>query len=147
MRHLFLTRAPGRSCAMLAVAWALLACAWQAQAGVVVVGHASLRKLDLPTLQRIYTGKAIEVAGVPVNPVNLRAGLPVRQRFLADYLQQSEDTYLAYWTVRRYVGKGAPPPELGSAAEVIQYVLRTPGAIAYLDEADVPGTMNVILRK
>ncbi len=124
-----------------------LAFAGLAQAGVVVVGHANVRKLDLTTLQRIYTGKVIEVAGVAINPVNLKPGLPVRQRFLADYLQQNEDTYLAYWTVRRYVGKGAPPREMTTAAEVIQYVQHTPGAIAYLDEADVPGTMNVILRK
>ena len=30
-----------------------------AWAGVVVIGHAALHKLDLPTVQRIYTGKAL----------------------------------------------------------------------------------------
>lgn len=116
-------------------------------AGVVVVGHANVRKLDLTTLQRIYTGKVIEVGGVPVTPVNLQVGQSVRQRFLADYLQQNEDAYLAYWTVRRYVGKGVPPRELGSVSDVIQYVQNTPGAVAYMDEADVPASMNVVLRK
>jgi hypothetical protein len=116
-------------------------------AGVVVVANANVRKLDAVTVQRIYTGKVIEVAGVPVTPVNLRPGNAVRQRFLADYLQQSEDSYLAYWTVRRYVGKGAPPRELTSVAEVIGFVQSTPGAVAYLDEADVPASMNVVLRK
>lgn len=119
--------------------------AWAA--GVVVVGHANVRKLDLPTVQRIYTGKVIEVGGVPVVPVNLHTGQPVRQRFLAEYLQQNEDAYLAYWTVRRYVGKGVPPRELTTVADVIHYVLSTPGAVAYLDEADVPASMNVLLRK
>ena len=118
-----------------------------AWAGVVVVANANVHKLDVQTVQRIYTGKVIEVAGVPVAPVNLHEGHPVRQRFLADYLQQNEDNYLAYWTVRRYVGKGVPPRELASAAEVISYVQSTPGAVAYLDEADVPASMNVVLRK
>lgn len=122
----------------------LMASAW---AGVVVVGHVNVRKLDLPTVQRIYTGKVIEVGGVAVAPVNLHMGQGLRQRFLSDYLQQNEDAYLAYWTVRRYVGKGVPPRELGTVAEVIQYVQTTPGAIAYLDEADVPAAMNVLLRK
>ncbi|MFT3858254.1 MAG: hypothetical protein QM742_12400 [Aquabacterium sp.] len=122
----------------------LMASAW---AGVVVVGHANVRKLDLPTVQRIYTGKVIEVGGVAVAPVNLHMGQGLRQRFLSDYLQQNEDAYLAYWTVRRYVGKGVPPRELATVAEVIQYVQTTPGAIAYLDEADVPSAMNVLLRK
>ncbi|MBI3380456.1 MAG: hypothetical protein HY019_00490 [Aquabacterium sp.] len=116
-------------------------------AGVVVVAHANMHKLDLPTLQRIYTGKVIEVGGVSVSPINLRAGQPLRQRFLSDYLQQTDDAYVAYWTVRRYVGKGVPPRELPTVADVISYVQSTPGAVAYLDEADVPASMNVVLRK
>lgn len=121
--------------------------AMSAMAGVVVVAHANVHKLDQATVQRIYTGKVIETGGVSVTPVNLKAGQPLRQRFLSDYLQQTDDAYVAYWTVRRYVGKGAPPRELGSVAEVISHVQNTPGAIAYLDEADVPATMNVVLRK
>jgi hypothetical protein len=116
-------------------------------AGVVVVANVNVHKLDVQTVQRIYTGKVIEVAGVPVAPVNWHVGQSARQRFLADYLQQNEDNYLAYWTVRRYVGKGVPPREVGSVTEVINYVLSTPGAVAYLDEADVPASMNVVLRK
>jgi hypothetical protein len=118
-----------------------------AWAGVVVVANVNVHKLDVQTVQRIYTGKVIEVAGVPVAPVNWHVGQAPRQRFLADYLQQNEDNYLAYWTVRRYVGKGVPPREVGSVTEVINYVLSTPGAVAYLDEADVPASMNVVLRK
>ena len=127
------------------LAWAL----WltPAMAGVVIVAHANVHKLDLTTVQRIYTGKVIEVGGVPVQPVNLQAGQALRQRFLSDYLQQTDGAYLAYWTVRRYVGKGAPPRELATVAEVISYVQNTPGAVAYLDEADVPPLMNVVLRK
>ncbi|HEX5354740.1 MAG TPA: hypothetical protein VFW93_00885 [Aquabacterium sp.] len=118
-----------------------------AMAGVVVVAHPNVHKLDQATVQRIYTGKVIEVGGVTVLPVNLHVGQPLRQRFLGDYLQQTDDAYLAYWTVRRYVGKGVPPRELSTVAEVISYVQGTPGAVAYLDEADVPPGMNVVLRK
>ncbi|WP_290687470.1 hypothetical protein [Aquabacterium sp.] len=132
-------------CAAWLLSLALLAA--PAMAGVVVVAHANMHKLDLPTLQRIYTGKVIEVGGVSVSPINLRAGQPLRQRFLSDYLQQTDDAYVAYWTVRRYVGKGVPPRELPTVADVISYVQSTPGAVAYLDEADVPASMNVVLRK
>lgn len=132
-------------CAAWLLSLALLAA--PTMAGVVVVAHANMHKLDLPTLQRIYTGKVIEVGGVSVAPVNLKAGQPLRQRFLADYLQQTDDAYVAYWTVRRYVGKGVPPRELPTVADVISYVQSTPGAVAYLDESDVPATMNVVLRK
>lgn len=118
-----------------------------AMAGIVIVAHPNVHKLDQPTVQRVFTGKVIEVGGVTVSPVNLRVGQPLRSRFLSDYLQQTDDAYVAYWTVRRYVGKGVPPREFATVAEVISYVQSTPGAVAYLDEVDVPPSMNVVLRK
>lgn len=114
--------------------------------GVVVIAHATVRRLDLLTLQRIYTGKTVEVDGVRVVPVNLASG-PSRQRFLAEFLAREEDDYVGYWTVRRYVGKGTPPAELRLPSEVIDFVSRTPGAIGYVEESDVPRGMNVVLRR
>lgn len=119
----------------------------QAADRVVVIGHPTVRKLDAATLQRIFTGKTIEVDGVRVQPVNAAPGLPVRQRFLSQYLQTDEDQYVGYWTVRRYVGKGTPPPEVKQPSEMIEMVGRTPGAIGYLDESDLVPGLNVLLRK
>ncbi|MEY4763366.1 MAG: hypothetical protein RI907_39 [Pseudomonadota bacterium] len=118
-----------------------------AWAGVVLVGHASVHKVDQDTVQRIYSGRMIEVGGVAVSPVHLPASHPARQRFMADVLQQTEEQYLAYWTVRRYVGKGTPPPELRSVGEALAHVARTPGGLAYVDEADVPAGANVIWKR
>ncbi|HIV69508.1 MAG TPA: hypothetical protein H9903_01110 [Candidatus Aquabacterium excrementipullorum] len=119
----------------------------QAADRIVVIGHANVRKLDQATLQRIFTGKTIEVDGVRVQPVNAAPGTAVRQRFLSQYLQTDEDQYVGYWTVRRYVGKGTPPPEVKQGAEMVDMVGKTPGAIGYIDEADLQPGMNVLLRK
>lgn len=120
-----------------------------AQAGneVVMIGHAGLTKLDVATVQRIYTGKAVEVGGVAVTVVNAASGSEVRNRFLQSYLNQDEDKYTAYWTVRRYIGKGAPPTEFKSTADIIRFIQTTPGAIGYIDEAEVVPGVNVLLRK
>jgi len=118
-----------------------------ALAGVIVIAHPSVHKLDLQTVQRIYTGKVVEVGGVSVSPVNWRVGQGARQRFLNEFLQQTDERYVAYWTVRRYVGKGVPPRELASSAEVIYYVQNTPGAVGYIDEADASPGLNIVLRK
>jgi ABC-type phosphate transport system substrate-binding protein len=126
---------------------ASMLCLSQAMAGVVVIANPNVHKLDQATVQRIFTGKVIDVGGVAVSPVNLHVGQPSRQRFLTDYLQQTDDAYVAYWTVRRYVGKGVPPREFATAAEVISYVQSTPGAVGYLDEADVLSSLNVVFRK
>ncbi len=116
----------------------------QAQSNVVLITHAGVPKPDATTVQRIYTGRVIEIAGVPVMPVNARGGA-LRSQFLQAWLKQDEETYIAYWTVRRYIGKGAPPRELGSPAEVIGYVESTPGAIGYVNEADLKPGANVII--
>ena len=118
----------------------------QAAGGIVVIGHPGVPELDAATLQKIYTGRVIEVNGVSITAVNASAGSQTRNRFLQDYLNQDEDKYTAYWIVRRYVGKGASPRELPSSEDVINFVKSTPGAIGYLDASDVRPGVNVLLK-
>jgi ABC-type phosphate transport system substrate-binding protein len=118
----------------------------RAAGGVVVIGDVRFARLDAPMLEKVYTGKVIEVDGIPVTAVNASRGSSVRNRFLQAYLNQDEDKYTAYWTVRRYIGKGASPREFSSSAEVIEYVKSTPGAIGYIDEGELPPGVNVLLK-
>jgi ABC-type phosphate transport system substrate-binding protein len=118
----------------------------RAAGGVAVIGHQGLAALDPTTLEKIYTGKVVELHGISVVAVNASSGSALRSRFLRTYLNQDDDKYTAYWIVRRYIGKGASPRELPSPGEVIDFVKQTPGAIGYIDEADVRPEMNVLLR-
>lgn len=114
---------------------------------IVVIGNSNVPKMDAVTIQKIYTGKFIAVSGINITPVGVKPGTTLRNRFLEKFLNQDEEKYTAYWTVRRYIGKGAPPTELASATAVISYVQSTPGAVGYIDEAELkPGT-NVIARR
>lgn len=115
--------------------------------GIIVIAHPSVPKTDLATLQRIYTGKVIEINSVSIVPFNAAAGSPERNRFLRDFLQQDEEKYTGYWTVRRYIGKGTPPRELGSAAEMISTVQATPGAIGYISESEWKPGVTVLMRR
>jgi ABC-type phosphate transport system substrate-binding protein len=127
-----------------------LACvAFDALAAGAVVdnGHAGLGRLDTSTLQKIYTGKVIELDGIPVTAINAHAGSELRNRFLSAFLNQDEDRYTAYWTVRRYIGKGASPREMPTSTEVINFVKSTPGAIGYIDESDLQPGLNVLLKQ
>jgi ABC-type phosphate transport system substrate-binding protein len=118
-----------------------------AQAGeVVVIGHPGVPKMDVQTIQKIYTGKIVNVSGVNIVAVSQKSGSAARNKFLQNYLNQDDEKYIAYWTVRRYVGKGFPPQEMPSLNELIQFVLSTPGAVAYIDEADLRSGMNVIAK-
>ena len=114
--------------------------------GVVVIGHRNLPPLDPQTVARIYTGRMIEVGGTYVTAVNASSGSAVRNRFLQAYLKQDEGKYTGYWLVRQNIGKGASPRELPRSADVINFVNSTPGAIGYIDEAEVQPGMNVLLK-
>jgi ABC-type phosphate transport system substrate-binding protein len=119
----------------------------QAHAGeIVVIGNSNVPKMDSVTIQKVYTGKVISVSGINITPVGIKTGTATRNTFLQGFLNQDEEKYTAYWTVRRYIGKGAPPAELASDADVIKYVQSTPGAVGYIDEADLKPGMNVIAR-
>ncbi|MFO1298484.1 MAG: hypothetical protein U1F25_19800 [Rubrivivax sp.] len=62
-------------------------------------------------------------------------------------MQQTEEDYQAYWTVRRYVGKGAPPREVRDGGELIEHVRTTPGAVGYIDPADLKRGLHVIWKR
>jgi ABC-type phosphate transport system substrate-binding protein len=119
----------------------------RADDGVVVIANTTLRSIDADALKRIYSGRIVELDGQSLHPLQLTAGQPLRRRFSAAVLQQSDEDFIAYWTVRRYIGKGAPPRELGTTAEVIAHVQRTSGAIGYIDSSEVKPGMNVLLRR
>ncbi|MDY7573202.1 hypothetical protein [Actimicrobium sp. CCI2.3] len=116
-------------------------------ADIVVIGNSNVPKMDVLTVKKIYTGKFIAVAGVSVKPVAMKPGSQERIRFLKEFLDQDEEKYDAYWTVRRYIGKGTPPVDMDAAADVIRYVLITPGGIGYIDAAELQPGLNVVTRK
>lgn len=119
-----------------------------ALAGVVVIGHESLTSLgnlDKNILGRIYTGRTVQVAGQAVQPVNLAAGDAIRVAFIRETLRQSDDDYVAYWIVRRAIGKGAPPQEVNGSREMIELIRSTPGAIGYLDTSQILSGVKVLL--
>lgn len=114
---------------------------------VVVIGHAQLPKLNAGALRKLYTGRSTEVNGAPVIVVNALPGSPVRNRFLSLYVEQDDERYVAYWTVRRFIGKGLPPREMESSSAIIDFVQKTPGAIGYIDAAELKPGLNVLARQ
>lgn len=114
---------------------------------VVVIAHSALPKADRPAVLRLFTGRTVSIGAQNVTPVNLPPGNPVREEFLKACLEQTEEQYTGYWLVRRYVGKGAPPIEMGSVDEVLKYVQDTPGAVGYVPVSKLPRNANVIFRR
>ena len=119
----------------------------QAEEPLALIGHSSLQKTDLATLQRLYTGRVVSLNQQAATPFNLPPGHPLREQFIDNILGQNEEQYSGYWLVRRYVGKGAPPQELASPEEIIRAVSTIPGAVGYVPLSKVPAGGNIIFKR
>ena len=115
---------------------------------LVVVAHPDTPALNEDTLQKIYLGKIVKINGHPIIPVNLNRGSVLRMAFMQQVLAQDDDKFIAYWTVRRYIGKGSPPREFATVREQLEFVRATPGAVGYVDEStDNRRGVKTLLRK
>ena len=112
---------------------------------VIVIGNSKLDKLEVVTIQKLYTGKLIRVNGIDMTAVNIKSGA-LRDQFLSSFLNQSDEKYSAYWAIRLFAGKGMPPVEFKSVAEVIKYVQNNSGAIGYINEDDLIPEVRVVAR-
>jgi len=70
--------------------------------------------------------------GHPVSPVEPSGKSPVRQRFDLEVFGKPVIAISAYWQQMIFGGKGVPPPEKASDAEIVAFVRDTPGAIGYV---------------
>jgi hypothetical protein len=67
---------------------------------------------------------------------------------MEQYMTEDDEKFVAYWTVRRYIGKGTPPREFATVEQQLQFLRSTPGAIGYVDDStDLHGGLRPILRK
>ncbi|HKD19746.1 MAG TPA: phosphate ABC transporter substrate-binding protein [Thermoanaerobaculia bacterium] len=82
-------------------------------------------------------------SAVPVEP-SIKS--PVRQRFDQDVYGKPVIAISAYWQQMIFGGKGIPPPEKSSDAEVVSFVRETAGAIGYVSAgADASGVKVVAI--
>ena len=137
------------------VVLAILVCASLARAGtpdaptsLLVVANANTPPIDEAMLQRVYLGKVVEIESRPIIPVNLPKGNSLRKAFMERVLAHPDDKFIAYWTVRRYIGQGMPPREFATIEEQVEFLRTTPGAVGYVhDAAELKPGLKVLLKK
>jgi TonB family protein len=104
---------------------------------IKVIANSSVKSdtISAADLKHVFLEERISLAdGTHVEPVIERNG-PAHQAFLHEYLGMSDDDLQIYYRTLLFTGRGSKPKELGSDAEVVAYVARTRGAIAYVSRA------------
>jgi len=115
-----------------------------AEIAVVVHPNNPATAASINDIKRVFLGKATEVRGVAVKPVEQSSGA-VRDAFLKSVIQKTPSQYNAYWSKMVFSGKGAPSESVADNAAAKKWVAQNKGAIGYIDKATVDGSVKVIL--
>ena len=118
-----------------------------ATAAIAVVVHpANQTSMTQDDLVRMYTGKLSTFPdGASAVPVNIAVSEAVRSDFDQKALGRSSAQVKAYWSKLVFTGKGTPPKEVDSAAEVINLVANNPNIIGYVAADSVSDKVKVLL--
>ncbi len=82
--------------------------------------------------------------GLSIEPVDLKSASAVRAAFSESVLKRSVTAVKHYWQQIIFSGRGVPPPELDSDADVVDYVLRHKGGVGYVSPAATIKNARVI---
>ncbi|MBL4631748.1 MAG: phosphate ABC transporter substrate-binding protein [Paraglaciecola sp.] len=117
-----------------------------ASAEVVLVVHPSnSADLNKSLVKRIFLGKEKKFStGQEAIPINQAPNTASRSSFDTDTLGRSSTQVAAYWSKLVFTGKGIPPKEVNSDAEVITLVAGNQNAVGYVDSNAVNDSVKSI---
>ena len=112
---------------------------------IVVVNKDNASALTNSDIKRIFLGKMKSYpSGGTILAVNHSANSDTRKTFDKAALGKSASQIKAYWSKLVFSGKGNPPKELPSDAEVIKLVSQNPAVIGYIDSASTSDSVKVV---
>lgn len=111
----------------------------------VIVNPSNSNSLDASDVTRIFLGKKKSFPdGSEAIPVDQAEGAPARSEFVTTVLKKNDQQIKAYWAQLLFTGKGTPPKEVGTGAEVKKLVAQNPSLIGYIDSSEVDGSVKVV---
>lgn len=118
-----------------------------AEVAVIVSASNANAALDQDTISRVFLGKTSNFPdGSQAIPVDQNEGSASREAFNDKVLGKSSSQLKAYWSRLIFTGKGTPPKESGSDAEVKDLVAKNPNLIGYVDASVVDGSVKVVFK-
>ena len=133
---------------------ALLACASiesgaRAEDVVAVVSAKSpVTVLTSSQVADIFLGKTSRFPdGSQATPIDQPEDSPVRDRFYSQVAGKSPAQVKAHWSKIIFTGRGQPPTQASSGAEVKKMIVQNPSAIGYIDSSLVDESVRVVAVK
>ncbi|QJR11169.1 hypothetical protein DSM104443_02241 [Usitatibacter rugosus] len=116
-----------------------------AEVVAVVSAKAPLAPLSRNQVVDIFLGKASRYPdGTLAVPIDLAEGSTARDEFYSHLAGKSPAQVTAHWSRMIFTGRGQPPREVATGAELKRRLAATPGAIGYLDRSELDATVQVV---
>jgi ABC-type phosphate transport system substrate-binding protein len=134
---------------ILGIAAAAALCAASANAEIVVIVNPKNPAASLSTEQvaALFLGNSNTFPdGGTVALADLPESADVRGKFYEKATGRSVAQVKATWARITFTGKGTPPKELKSEADVKAFVASDPKAIGYVDASAVDGSVKAVLK-
>ena len=115
---------------------------------IAIIVHASNRQpVQLDDIAKIFLGKQhqLENGNGELIPIHLPGNDPLFQAFSELVLRKSTSQLNAYWAKRIFTGKGKPPENAQSRAEVKNRVSKSPNYLGYIDASSADDSVHVII--
>ncbi len=113
----------------------------------VIVNSANTDQINAKLIKRIYLGKIKAFPnGKKIKVLTLKDGTPETEVFRQSALKKSNSQFKSYWSKLAFTGKGTPPKEVNSAADMINAVKADASAIGFIDSAAVTGDVKVVAK-
>jgi len=116
-----------------------------AQVAVVVGAKSDIGTLTADQVSSVFLGKSDKFPnGTTALPLDQSPGSAVRGLFYDKVTGKSEAQVKAAWSRLVFSGKGTPPKEIGSSAEVKKLVSSNPNTIGYIEKSAVDSSVKVV---
>lgn len=123
-----------------------IAGAAQAQVTVIVNPKSAVASMTADQVSNIFLGKSNTLpSGATAAPVDQAESAAIREQFYTKVTGKQAAQVKAAWSRLVFSGKGTPPKELASSAEVKKFVASNPDAIGYVEKAAVDGSVKAVL--
>lgn len=107
---------------------------------VVVAGAASGASLSKEQIADVFLGKT-----PGLTPVDQAESSPLREEFYTKVVGKSAAQAKSYWSKLAFTGKGTPPKEMASSAEVKKALAANPALVGYIEKSAVDASVKTLL--
>jgi len=131
---------------LIASLLATLALPAAAELVVIVNPKNASASMTADQVAQVFLGRASTFpGGGTAVPVDQKEGAGARDEFYTKVADKNAGQVKAYWAKQMFSGKGSPPKELASSADVKKAVAADPSAIGYIEKSALDGTVKGVL--